>query len=131
MCSSDLMKHDVDPKKELLDKLGALAGIEVYNNAVLVATYVRPAKTDKGILLPDQYRSEDQYQGKAALIVKMGPDAFKDPSGRWFADADLAVGDWIALRPSDGWSVSINGVPCRMLEDTAVRMKIDRPDRVW
>jgi len=126
-----MMKHDTDPKKELLDKLGDLNGIEVYNNAILVATYVRPKKTAAGIHLPDNVVKEDEYQGKAALIVKMGPDAFNDPSGAWFKGANLKVGDWIALRPSDGWSISINGTPCRMLEDTAVRMKIDRPDRVW
>jgi len=125
------MKHETDPKKELLAKLGDLSGVEIYNNAVLVATYVRPSKTDKGILLPDQYVAEDQYQGKAALIIKMGPDAFNDPSGAWFSGASLKVGDWIALRPSDGWPISVNGVPCRMLDDTAVRLKIDRPDRVW
>lgn len=125
------MMHQQDPKDELFAKIGDLSGIEVYNNAVLVATYVRPKKTSTGIHLPDQYVQEDEYQGKAALIVKMGPEAFKDPDGRWFAGADIKVGDWVALRPSDGWSVSINGTPCRMLTDTSVRLKIDRPDRVW
>lgn len=125
------MKHDKDPKDELLAQLGSLDGVEVYNNAVLVATYVRPKTTAKGIHLPDQYLEEDKYQGKAALIVKMGPAAFSDPDGQWFVGANIKVGDWIALRPSDGWSVSINGVPCRMLDDLSVRMKIDRPDRVW
>lgn len=125
------MKHDVDPKDELQQQLGDLSGIEVYNNAVLVATYIRPKTTKAGIHLPDQYRQEDEFQGKAALIVKKGPAAFNDPSGSWFAGAEIKVGDWIALRPSDGWSISINGVPCRMLEDVSVRMKIDRPDRVW
>ena len=125
------MKHEHDPKKELLASLGDVSTIEVFNNAVLVATYVRPKKTASGIHLPDAYVEEDRYQGKAALIVKMGPEAFKDDAGRWFSGADIKEGDWIALRPSDGWPVSVNGVPCRMIEDTAVRLKIDRPDRVW
>lgn len=125
------MKHDDDPKQELLAKLGDLSGIEVFNNAVLVATYVRPTKTKSGIHLPDKYVDEDRYQGKASLVVKTGPEAFKDDTGKWFVGADIKEGDWVALRPSDGWPVSVNGVPCRMIEDTAVRMKIDRPDRVW
>ena len=36
------MKHTNDPKQELMNKLGDLSGIEVFNNAVLVATYMRP-----------------------------------------------------------------------------------------
>ena len=125
------MKHEGDPKKELIAKLGDVSTVEVFNNAVLVATYVRPTKTASGIHLPDKYVDEDRFQGKAALIVKMGPEAFKDDSGRWFAGADIKEGDWVALRPSDGWPVSVNGVPCRVIEDTTVRLKIDRPDRVW
>jgi co-chaperonin GroES (HSP10) len=125
------MKHEGDPKKELIAKLGDVSNVEVFNNAVLVATYVRPNKTSSGIHLPDKYVEEDRFQGKAALIVKMGPEAFKDDSGRWFAGADLKEGDWVALRPSDGWPLSVNGVPCRVIEDTTVRLKIDRPDRVW
>jgi co-chaperonin GroES (HSP10) len=125
------MKHSKDPKDELLAKIGDVSGVAIYNNAVLVATYVRPKTTASGIHLPDSVVEEDRFQGKAALIVKMGPQAFKDESGRWFADADVKEGDWIALRPSDGWSISINGTPCRVIDDTAVRLKIDRPDRVW
>jgi hypothetical protein len=35
------------------------------------------------------------------------------------------------MRPSDGWGINVNGVKCRMLNDTAVRAKIDSPDRIW
>ena len=43
------MSHTTDPKKELLGKVGNVEGIDVFNNAVLVAIYVRPTKTKSGI----------------------------------------------------------------------------------
>lgn len=125
------MNHETDPRDQLLKKLGDISSVEVFNNQVLVAVYERPEKTKTGIVLPQAYRDEDKFQGKAALIVAMGPAAFQDADGRWFQGANLKTGDWILLRPSDGWPVTVNGTLCRMLNDTAVRARIDRPDRVW
>ena len=125
------MTHDNDPRAELLKAVGDLSEIEIFNNHVLVATYIRPDKTKSGIILTDNTRKEDEYQGKAALILKKGPMAFKDEDGQWFQDATFSEGDWIVLRPSDGWSVSVNGHPCRILSDSAVRARISRPDLVW
>lgn len=126
-----VMQHDVDPKKDLLDKVGNIDGIDVFNNAVLVAVYVRPNKTKSGIILTDNYTDEDRIQGKAGLVIKKGPRAFVDSTGEWFAGANIDEGDWIIFRPSDGWPISVNGVSCRMIDDTAIRGKIDQPDRVW
>jgi co-chaperonin GroES (HSP10) len=120
-----------DPRDAVMEKIGSLDGITLYNAQVLVAIYERPKVTAKGIHLADQTLAEDEYQGKAALVLKMGPMAYKDPDGRWFTNADISPGDWIVVRPSDTWNININGVKCRMLNDTATRMKIDDPIRVW
>jgi len=125
------MKHEVDPKKELLAALGDVSGVDVFNNAVLVAIYVRPNRTKSGIYLTDNYTSEDRIQGKAGLVVKKGPRAFVDERGEWFADASINEGDWVIFRPSDGWAINVNGVACRLIDDTAIRGKVDQPDRVW
>ena len=126
------MLHEVDPRQDLVKRLGPeLNDVDVFNTNVLVAIYIRPSMTTKGIALPDQVRDEDEHQGKACLIVKAGPVAFKDPENKWFVGADVDVGDWIIIRPSDGWPISINGVKCRFINDTAVRAKIPAPDMVW
>ena len=39
--------------------------------------------------------------------------------------------DWVVFRPSDGWSVTVNKVICRILDDTNVRGRIQQPDQVW
>ena len=125
------MAHEVDPKTELLDKVGNVDGIDVFNNAVLVAIYVRPTKTKSGIILTQQYTDEDRIQGKAGLVVKKGPRAFVDERGEWFVGANIEEKDWVIFRPSDGWPINVNGVACRLIDDVAIRGKVDQPDRVW
>lgn len=125
------MVHSSDPRKEIWDKIGEISNIEIFNNQILVGIYIRPQQTAGGVLLPDQTRAEDKFQGKVAMVLKKGPDAFNDPEGKWFNGIDVNVGDWIVLRPSDGWQINIHGTECRLLEDTAVRIRVSSPDEVW
>jgi len=126
-----IMDHETDPKKQIWDKVGSLEDFAIANNQVLVAIYIRPEKTKSGIVLPDNYRDEDRYQSKAALVLKKGPVAFKEENPEWFADFDINVNDWVVYRPSDGWAITINGVPCRMVKDTSINMRVPAPDAVW
>jgi co-chaperonin GroES (HSP10) len=125
------MDHTNDPKAGILKDIGDLSTIELFNNQVLVAIYVRPSKTKSGIYLPDATVAEDKIQGKVGLVVKKGPMAFVDASEQWFTDIEVNEGDWVIFRPSDGWGITINNLMCRILEDTAVRGKITAPDQVW
>ena len=125
------MSHDVDPKQKLLEDLGDISNIEIFNNQLLVAVYIRPEKTKSGLYLSDKYRDEDRFQSKIGLIVGMGPTAFQDDTGVWFNNSSFAVGDWIVFRPSDGWSVTVNGSLCRMLSDTQVKARVPNPDIMW
>jgi co-chaperonin GroES (HSP10) len=125
------MEHAIDPKVEILNTVGDLKDVEIFNLQVLVGIYIRPNKTKSGIILTDKYVDEDKYQGKVGLVLKMGSSAFKDETGKWFKDVDVKVGDWVVFRPSDGWSVSINDQPCRILDDMNIRGRIQSPDMVW
>jgi hypothetical protein len=129
--SAMLMDHEIDPKEKILKELGDLSNIEIFNNQILVAVYVRPEKTKSGLYLSDSMRSEDQFQGKTGLLVGMGPAAFNDESGQWFNNASFNLHDWLVFRPSDGWSIKVNGVLCRMMADTQVKARISGPDQVW
>ena len=126
-----LMTHEVDPKEKILEEIGDIRGLDIYQNQILCAVYVRPEKTKSGLYLTDANRDEDKIQGKVGLLVKLGPIAFDDTSGQWFQGVDVDLNDWIVFRPSDGWSVTVNGVLCRMIEDVNVRGKIPHPDMVW
>lgn len=125
------MEHDEDPKQKLLDALGDISNIEIFNTQALVAVYIRPQKTKSGLYLADQTINEDRYQGKVGLLVKMGPHAFQDDSGEWFNQTSFKLHDWLVYRPSDGWSITVNGVLCRMLSDTQIKMRVPSPDAVW
>ena len=63
-----IMDHDVDPKEKLLSELGDLSQVEIFNNQVLVAVYIRPNKTKSGLYLSDKTTDEDRYQGKVGLL---------------------------------------------------------------
>ena len=126
-----VMSHEVDPKNVLLDKVGDIEDVEIFNNQVLVAVYMRSEKTQSGIYLPDKVRDEDRHQSKVGLVIKMGADAFIDPTQTWFNEMDIHLNDWIVFRPSDGWAITVNGVLCRMLDDTNVRGRVQHPDQVW
>ena len=39
-----IMDHAVDPKQKLLEDLGDLSTVEIFNNQILVAVYIRPNK---------------------------------------------------------------------------------------
>lgn len=125
------MLHEADPKESILRDIGDISGFELMNTQVMVAVYIRPEKTKGGIIMTSKSRDEDRYQSKVGLILKAGPSAFVDDEGKWFAGLNIKAGDWIVFRPSDGWNVTVNGVLCRMFDDTAVRMRIPHPDNVY
>jgi co-chaperonin GroES (HSP10) len=125
------MEHVNDPKKAILDEIGSIDDINVFNNQILVAIYMRPEKTKSGIILTDDTRSEDRYQGKVGLVLKKGATAFVDPDNKWFVDTNVEINDWVYFRVTDGWSVNVHGVSCRVLEDTDIRGSIQYPDAVW
>lgn len=125
------MMHDVDPKKRILDEIGDISKFEVFHNQILVAVYIRPQKTKSGIYLSDKTTDEDRFQSKVGLVVAKGSDAFQDSAGEWFKDATIEMHDWVVFRPSDGWNVTVNGVLCRMMQDTQVRARVAHPDMAY
>lgn len=129
-----------DEAKKYFELAGPLEDIEVFNNQVLVAVYIRPEKTAGGILLHDMTKTEDRFQSKAGVILKMGPSAFLDDNGQWFQGVKFNAGDWVIYRVSDGWSLELhrrdkNNAPvkvlCRLLDDIAIRARISHPQRVY
>jgi hypothetical protein len=125
------MQHYADPAEEIIDRIGDLSDVVVPGNKVLLGIYMRPSQTKSGLHLPDKYREEDLYQGKAALVLKCGPAAFK---GDWRTEGfDPKPGDWVAFRPSDGFKIDIRSPEghCILLVDTAVRLIIPAPHLVF
>lgn len=125
-----LMSHDVDPKEAILEEIGDLSTVELFHNQVLLAVYIRPEKTKSGLILTDNHRDEDRYQSKVGLLVKRGPMAFEQ-DGNWFQGLTFEDHDWLVFRPSDGWSITVNGVLCRIFDDINIKGRVPHPDAVW
>lgn len=125
-----MMDHEGDPRQKLLDELGDISDIELFHNQVLLAVYLRPQKTRSGLYLTDKHVDEDRFQSKVGLLVKSGPQAFEQ-DGNWFSGLNFADHDWLVFRPSDGWSITVNGVLCRIFDDINIRGRVPHPDAVW
>lgn len=121
-------------RQEILNKLGDLSKAELSRNEVLLAIYRRPEKTPGGIILTHNNLKEDIYQGKVGLVVKIGP-------GCQFPNLNIKLHDWVVVRPSDSWALDVNAdpdalkredfVPCRLVFDDQIRMRVAHPGMVW
>lgn len=121
------VKDPDDYKKTVFNILGDLKDIEVMYNAVLLAAYVRPEKTAGGIIRPDDNVAEDVFQGKAGLVLKLGNGAFIDDGVNNFRGQHVSVGDWCAFFIGDAKLLNIKDVPCRLVEDANIRLKLKDP----
>lgn len=131
MSPAMLMSHSEDPADTIRNKIGDLSEFTVFNNYILVGVYERPQKTKSGILLADQTRQEDKYQGKAALVLKKGPTAFVSDDNYDFKGQNVEIGDWVSIFVSDGRQIVVNSTLCRLIEDQHIRLKIPAPDVVF
>lgn len=148
---------------ELTAKLTAdlapvVRGIQLLRNRVLVASFIRPEKTSGGIIRPDAVREEDKWQGKAGLILAVGPSAFEFPE--IVDDIDQVrqengcvtrenisiikyerhnlprIGDWVFFRGSDTWDSGLQVAPgvgahCRFIFDDCIIGRIEDPSTIW
>jgi hypothetical protein len=124
------MLHEMDPKEEILAKLGdTLDGFEILNNEVLLVIYKRPKTTRGGIVLTDRVIDEDKYQGKTGLVVKVGPCCD-------FPLVPIALHDWVVIKASDSFALDLLGpdnkeINCRLVMDKFIRVKVSNPGMVW
>lgn len=129
------MQHDEDPAEVIFKKVGMksgeIPGFELMSNRVLLGLYVRPEMTRGGIALPQTTRAEEKFQGKAAVVLALGPSAFVSDSNFDFQGQSLKVGDWVSLWVTDGRAININGADCRVIRDQDITMKIPSPDHVY
>ena len=132
------MVHVVDPRDEIFKTVGMkrhgknVPGFTLLKNDVLCGIYMRPEKTQGGIIITQKTRQEDEYQGKAALVLAKGPTAFvSDKHYQFMPEQNVDVGDWVAMWVTDGRKIIINGQLCRIVRDIDLLMKIPAPDAVY
>ena len=100
----------------------------VLHSQVLVAGYIPANRTKGGIFKTDKAVEEDRWQGNIGLVIGLGKGAFKDDGVAQFHGDSLKLHDWVMYVPSDGISLFINQVPCRLFQDTRILMKVTNPE---
>lgn len=119
-----------NPKMDILKMVGDLSGVTVMFNMVLIGTFIRSEKVGS-IIRPDANIAEDVWQGKAGLVLKLGPNAFVDDENDSFFGQKVEPGEWVAYKVGDAWSLNINGYPCRLVRDSSIKLKINDPNMVF
>lgn len=121
------LAQSADPRNGIQKAVGNLDGVQLFSGRVLVGIYIAPEKTAGGIIRPNSNILEDLYQGVVGLVLKKGNLAFKDDETSKFHGQDVSVGDWVTFRPGDAKRIQLNGVDCRIVEDTVIDMVIENP----
>lgn len=129
------VRHEVDPKQAILDKIGHLPEGIVHHSRIIVAVYQPPIveRTQGGLYLGQKIQDEDRlehlYQGKTGLVVAMGSRAYVDDDQVKFHGVKVEIGDWVWFRPSDGVACDLNEVFCRVFEsERYIFGKLPHPD---
>ena len=93
---------------------------------LLVALSSQEEKTEGGVYVPDEWREREESACIAAMVLRMGPDAFTDesrlPSGAYWKE-----GDWVIMKAYSGFRVEIHGQQFRLINDDCVRAVIEDP----
>lgn len=81
---------------------------------------------DSGIIKSDEAIRADELLTSVLFVVKLGPDAYKDPfkfpTGPW-----CQVGDFILTRPNAGTRLVIHGKEFRIINDDSVEGTVQDP----
>lgn len=118
-------------KNKVFGAIGDLSRIQLLGTRVVVATYIEPEKTAGGIYITQKRQEESRFQGKAGLVIAIGPTAFKYNGVYEYEGPKPSVGDWVMFFPSDGREFEYRGIKCRSIESELISMVLDSPESVW
>ena len=109
-------------KDSIIEKLPKPTGWRI-----LVLPYKRKEKTKGGIILTDQSLEESQVASSIGLVLKVGPDAYKDkdrfPNGPWCKEKDFVVFSKYA-----GSRIKIEDGEVRLMNDDEILAVVNDPE---
>jgi co-chaperonin GroES (HSP10) len=112
------------PTDKILDRLPDPTGWRI-----LVLPYKGQGKTKGGIILSDTTIEERGFATVTALVLKVGPDAYRDterfPNGAW-----CKKGDWIIFGRYAGSRFGIEGGEVRILNDDEIIAVVKDPEDI-
>ena len=97
---------------------------------LLIALPEQEEKTEGGVYVPDDFTQREQTASITGMVLRMGPDAFKDTSkdaSRFPSGPYCKEGDWIIMQAYTGTRVLIHGKEFRLINDDCVKAIIEDP----
>jgi len=120
--ATDKIKHF--PTDKILDRLPDPTGWRL-----LILPYKGQGKTKGGIILSDTTIEERGYTTVTGLVLKVGPDAYRDkerfPKGPW-----CKKNDWIIFGRYAGSRFGIEGGEVRILNDDEIIAVVKDPEDI-
>ena len=96
---------------------------------ILVLPFKQKEKTKGGILLADETVERSQVASTCGLVLRMGPDCYKDK--KRYADGPWCKeGDWVMFARYAGSRIKIEGGEIRLLNDDEVLATIKNPEYI-
>lgn len=113
-------------EKPLVDRLPQPTGWRI-----LVMPYQGKAKTEGGLLIPDQVREREALSTVVAYVMRLGPLAYKDES-KFGPSAEpwCQEGQWVCIGRYAGSRFRIDGGEVRIINDDEIIATILEPDDI-
>jgi co-chaperonin GroES (HSP10) len=112
------------PTEKVLERLPDPTGW-----SMLVLPYKGQGKTKGGVILTDETMQERGYTTVTGLVLKLGPDCYKDkerfPNGPW-----CKVNDWIIFGRYAGSRFGIEGGEVRILNEDEIIAVVKDPEDI-
>ena len=81
---------------------------------------------DSGLVKADETLRIEEALTTVLFVVKLGPDAYKDPT-RFPSGPSCKVGDFVIVRPNTGTRLKIHGKEFRIINDDSVEAVVQDP----
>ena len=81
---------------------------------------------DSGIIKSNTTINYEEVLTPVLFVVKVGPDAYKDPT-RFPSGASCKAGDFVIVRPNSGTRIKIHGKEFRIIKDDMVEAVVEDP----
>ena len=83
-------------------------------------------KYESGLVKSSQSMHYEEVLTPVLFVVKLGPDAYKDPT-RFPSGPSCKVGDFVIVRPNTGTRLKIHGKEFRIINDDNVEATVEDP----